>query len=1049
MTRAKHKTRGAATAATLKLETDVLSTKRKLKDIDRIIEQAKREEKMRRGGELVGRVPPMFLDIPETIIGGAETYFQEILSTTSKGFAKAFGEVKGARQLQIDAFRAFETERDSDTQESMDYITIASHVVVLLAFHLVNIAEERGFNLVDQKAIAKKAVEVYRAKFVSDGSITKALEAVLNIVGSASGSAPGEILITTVGITVGALSAMLGGLKVQALVYPLNLNWIKAKEKMIAEKFLKAIDKAKFLKKPDVLLAYRKYASSHEPKDSVALPSQISGVDADGLIKFFKESRTYSLEDTFLFYRAAYNATANVRKEVQKESLAGRLKVVAKAFDAFIEQIEASFFHDSASEARALKKDYLEMLAGNPTPADFAEANALLAQAKSAAVLDFSTTAGDTEILSGGIGGLGQEVFSDLDLVEMLALAGTAVDAADKGVWDAFKKIESLTSDLTTEALGPKAASEIDDLMDDAFKAAKTTMSTGIATNVTSEFKSNIKETLKASLEEIVSSFNSTFTASERNDTAFKGSVTPAVIAIFNQMLEGYTEPDDAFVADSTTNSFAVAAGINFSNDAIAILADGDSLDIYNSSTDEFGNQAIDILLEQLRQKCISEGISNAIFTDVENFIIDSAEVLQVVLDSMYQEALRDPDIAIFKNPAYSTLALVGVGTGSLVGTHALTALSQRLMNSEGKTEGGAFYAAESIVPAAVAATGLYLHMHSDEHGQLGIPLIAGAAGSVLLRVLTRKFIDNAVFKYIGAAPAAFIGDKTFGGTWDEIQNGKAAAPAEKEKAKSGYIPFSGNSFFDQEGVDDMENYESLGRYEQVPMHDPFWTYNAPTEISYEQANKMMEQRGGMYAAPAGLDGYGDIEELEMAEEDGYEGLGRYEQVPMHDPFYSYNAPTEITYDQANKMMEQRGNMYAAPAGLDGVDDEVLGILDASEPLTSQEIYDEGFDGYVDETVIQLNPYAAKKVHNAGAGQIIGRSQTNPNTMLLKVGQSEIGVTGMEGGIVKEYNPSLPSGDFGADMIEPPPANSINTSGLFSRGAFSSRLPTIRENFDY
>jgi hypothetical protein len=69
--------------------------------------------------------------------------------------------------------------------------------------------------------------------------------------------------------------------------------------------------------------------------------------------------------------------------------------------------------------------------------------------------------------------------------------------------------------------------------------------------------------------------------------------------------------------------------------------------------------------------------------------------------------------------------------------------------------------------------------------------------------------------------------------------------------------------------------------------------------------------------------------------------------------------------------------------------------------------------------------------------------------MLLHVGDSEIGVTGMEGGIVQQYNPSLPSGDFGADMIEPPPANSINTSGLFSRGSFSSRLPTIRENFDY
>ena len=390
---------------------------------------------------------------------------------------------------------------------------------------------------------------------------------------------------------------------------------------------------------------------------------------------------------------------------------------------------------------------------------------------------------------------------------------------------------------------------------------------------------------------------------------------------------------------------------------------------------------------------------------------------------------MRDPDIAIFNNPyeiKYGTGALIGIGAGAMVGTHAITALSQRLLNSEGKTEGGAFYAAEGIAPLAVAATGFYLHNHSMEHGQLGIPLMAGAASSVLLRILTRMYADVGVFKYLGAMPAQLIGDKTF--------DAQSSAPT------SGFGLYNangmGSGFFDQEGVDNLEDYAGLGRYEQVPMHDPFWTYNPPTEISYNQANKMMEQSGAMYAAPA--------------------GLGRYEQVPMHDPFWTYNAPTEISYDQANKMMEQRGAMYAAPAGFDGLDgldgideEEVLDILDNAEPLTSHEIMEEGLHGYVDETVIQLRPASAQKVQNAGAGQIIGQSKKIPNTMLLHVGGSEIGVTGMEGGIVKEYNPSLPSGDWGAPQILDAPANNVNTSGLFSRGAFSSRLPNINEEFDY
>ena len=1012
MTRAKAKAKGTSTAATLGIERDIAQKKRDLKDIDRIIEQAKRDEKARRGGELVGRVPPMFLDIPESIIGGAESYFQEILSSTSRGFARAFGEVKGARQIQIEAFRQFEKARDSETQEDMDYITIASHIVVLIAFHLVSIAEDKGLNIFDQKAIARLGVTTFRESFA--GAAPKGIIESLNLVLLASFT-PTSASPSTIGAVLGIAA------NPQALVYPLSLNWIKAKEKMITKKFVGAKEKAEFLLKANVLLAYRKYAAKHEPKDSVALPSQISGKAADQLVKFFQQSSVYSLEDTFLFYRAAYNASSNVRKEGEKQEMASKLRVAEKAFDSFIDELKASFFYESVGEAQEFKKQYLELLKGNPTAEDFASATYLIQQAKNPDVLTFS---GSTTAYLTGIENLGQEVFSDLDLVEMLKkAASTDVETVDKGVWNAFQKLEQINNDITQAMLGASVASKIEDELVAAFTELKTSgAGAALAGNVTSDFKTQVNKLLKETVQEIAGSYNLTFKdeisdASGAITTAaiMKKVVTDSAVSILNSMLKGYTEADAFEAAGAKLNEAVEPA---FNADAIVILAEGDSIDIYNADTDEFGNQEVDIELENLRQRFIAEGIPNQLFNDVENFIIDSAEVLQVVLDSAYQEALRDPDIAIFNNPyelKYGTAALVGIGAGAMVGTHAVTALSQRLLNSEGKTEGGAFYAAESLAPLAVAATGFYLHAHSREHGQLGIPLMAGAAGSVLLRIISRMYKDHAISKYLGIAPAEFLGDKTFG----------AAAPV------GGYISTGGlgAGFFDQEGVDNLEDYAGLGRYEQVPMHDPFYSYNPPTEISYGQANQMLEQGGRMYAAPA--------------------GLGRYEQVPMHDPFYSYNPPTEISYGQANQMLEQGGRMYAAPAGLDGVDEEVLDILDNAEPLTSHEIMEEGLDGYVDETVIQLKPASAQKVQNAGAGEIIAQSKKIPNTMLLRVGNSEVGVTGMEGGIVKEYNPSLPSGDWGAPQIVGAPANNIETSGLFSRGAFSSRLPSINESFDY
>jgi hypothetical protein len=115
MARSKISKRGPRTVATLGLENQVAESKRNLRSIQQIIQQAKRDSVERTGGELMGKMPPMFVSVPTSVIGGAESYFQEIASATPRAFNNIFGKNKGARQIQVEAFKTFEMARDSGT----------------------------------------------------------------------------------------------------------------------------------------------------------------------------------------------------------------------------------------------------------------------------------------------------------------------------------------------------------------------------------------------------------------------------------------------------------------------------------------------------------------------------------------------------------------------------------------------------------------------------------------------------------------------------------------------------------------------------------------------------------------------------------------------------------------------------------------------------------------------------------------------------------------------------------------------------------------------
>jgi hypothetical protein len=753
MARSKIAKRGPRTVATLGLEGSVAETKRSLRNIQQIINQAKRDSVERTGGELMGKMPPMFISVPTSVIGGAESYFQEISSATPKAFNNIFGKNKGARQIQVEAFKTFEMSRDSETQEQLDYITIASSVLSVVAYNVCQMVSDISNSNTAQ--LIKTAVSAFQTSFASGKTIIESLDAVIN---------------ATVPATGYDWTQEMGSKPTRgALVYPLNEKFLAARDKAVTKKGISLENKAKFLQSASALSAYRRHSLVKAPAESVALPKQITDAgSAKDLVTWFKQSHQYSLEDTFNYYRDAVNTTDAAKSTRNIAQIQKGLKLLNRAFDGFTDALRNSMYDDSASEATSLKREFFEILTDNASADDFLLAELALLQATSTQTLQL--TGGNVDAAT--IEALGFNHFSSLNLIDLLVEKDQAkVSAADYDVWSSWQKIFDLLSELRNQALSLSDQRKIEEALSDALTQVSSTPDEFLS-NVSSDFEKFANESLEKSAAGIADSFNTGFEPELKSSLKQKGSsVGKQLVNVLNAMFKLYADADifEVDIAQGTGIFSLKYTGIELNDVAITSLAEGEGLDFYNEEADEFISKEAEIALEQLRFQFQSSGLPGALYNEVEAFLIDSAIELQVVFDALLLEAERDPDMAIFKNEG--TLGMwtqIGIGAGALVGTHAVTALAQRFANPEGITEGWKYNTAEFLPATLVGAVGAGYYWHMEDRKDIAIPMIGGALGSVLLRVLTRKFVhsDNIIsktlLKYLGAKPAELLGDNTF-----------------------------------------------------------------------------------------------------------------------------------------------------------------------------------------------------------------------------------------------------------------------------------------------
>ena len=867
--------------------------------------------------------------------GGAESLIQDIEAVTAKTMKFAFGRTKGMKSVIADVYR----ELSNDLPDELNsFCAVGADVFGAVAYNVLNILPA------DALYTLKEVKSNYIAELTRSNSIVDAVKAVQNVTypDGISAGVSNSVAIKTA-ITRQA-----------DLIYPYSMSYLKYLDAMVSKDVLDSSKKAKFI--VDNFDIMYSTVVSDAPPVTVPMPnvldSELTSKDANGVVGFFRNYSEYSLDDTYKYLtKVAGRSRVRVIDRVE-------LDAIKQGIISNFNEIESSVKRaglgtsDNISEIRDLKSRVLACVKANPSVEDIKELELLLTQATSDSPIDT-------------VEALGTQVITSRDLISIFA--GKAV--SNKEEEDAqflFNSIESLATEYSTLVLTTGDINAVETFIK-AQVADLSDLRGGVSAQLTSFIGTQFESALKA-VKKVISS---------------ETYVEPMlVIEALNGLLVGYVDTD----VFSTTGTSSTGATVSVDTSAKLIdvvaedLANGGSLDIINLTSGEIVSTETNLALDDIER----QNVPRRSFDKNYKMILQVAETLQERLDATLTIAMRDPSLKMRKNPALSTMAKVGVGSGAFIGTHALTALTQRLVNSDGETSGMKYHASEYTPPALMAGLGLYLHYKSDSHQDFGMPLVGGALASVVIREATRRISrDNAFhkyfLKYVGVKPAELIGDKTF----DSVS---LPAPALAPAPAPASTPASG-----------------FGQYVSAPIADPQYVYQPPIRVPARVTESYTSpaQTGRIYSGTA--------------------GLGRY--------FSTTNQPLQ------HHQVDQEHDRKALRTSDDPELNDLVEGLGLADPLTSSELHGEGLGRFVNDTVVMATESSAMKLQDAGVAQLLKNSDSMPNMALIRV---------LDGGqpVAHEANPSMPTNEwYGPQQISPAQNVAVAPSGIFSNGIFSSQLP--------
>lgn len=598
--------------------------------------------------------------------------------------------------------------------------------------------------------------------------------------------------------------------RVFSYLAPINRGYVEALVAINLAKIEARSDMLDYIATPDAQTAVSSYLVKKRPSSDVLLPGSIRAVvdprpstatpltARERVDLAFQQNPGKDVVATFKYYQAAVGSELNQSTGIRTGDVAASLKAATVALNdaasamavTGIAQRQARIFQDGfrkiAKQVGSLKADGLDIqeiafpladlfdllgaytgigsgsLSGNSIANAFTGSAASALEAEVVEILENIPSAYST------VGsGLAQQDIAFLDAQDELRPADVNTVERRKPNLAAVRNNLSLAIMSLNDA-----ASEISVGL--ATTISRPSLGVGLTAtpSLTPEFQRLVRQNLN-SLQTRFRSIHSPAGGSP--------SVDPDVYA--RGVNEAYAEILGVTTTNVVGGPYSVVNPMTVANDSLQAdandwiitdarfeqIADGRIPNLNSRSAD--GRTIEQVLISFVDREFANAGrVAASVRRATRDAVLQSAQLLVNVLDGVRIEA-ENIGMVIRQNPMggdMSGLAITGAVTASLVGTHALSALTNRFVSPKHGTVMS--HVADLAPSLAVIGTGVYLASAKDQK-DLGYSLAGGAAGHLALRYLMKhvpalRFSENIGAKILQAPTnglAHLLGDDTMG----------------------------------------------------------------------------------------------------------------------------------------------------------------------------------------------------------------------------------------------------------------------------------------------
>jgi len=914
---------------------------------------------------------------------------------------------------------------------------------VQVAIHLVVECAQRSSALLSAGKNIARGLNAYKDEVVK-GSIVKGLEAWNNTSGG--------------GVEYDG--------KIFNYLYPINLAWLKSLDAQVIDIISQKDDMEKYVANAEAQRAVVNYMASHSVPADVLLPLEISNASGSSPVDKVENALLRdpgkNIEASYNFYKKAVDASYDMDRSLRTGEVESNIKSAVRLLKELGRSMgEAGISSSVASQFnREFTRIAKELSRLNLDKASAQDGITL-------ALLDLCdltrTSPSVLKHASSAVGGLQ----SSTNFVSLLGDAPSAsvLDAQD------LMKVSSLNSLIISNPIVAQLKNRLIQIflsLDEAynglapmslFAPATGSAPTSIASKrlvINEDFKDAVNNAIIDVVNTASTQINSTLTGNAIQlakvgfanalGNMLQANVTDAQIAQFL----GQADQAGALASLQSGRTGTRGGGPSASPSAIAISGQM-FREIANSNVPKLSTRLVSgRSVEQEALDAITRAnnafprkVRGTDLRKAKSVVLNLTKYASNYLNSMSAQA-RSAGIKIDTraNPLMSTGAQVGVGVGTLVGDHAVSALMNRFI----QPECGSVMAHVSDALPSLATAGYGAMKIRQGDSSLGIPLVSGAVAHLALRYAFKhpalRFSENPVLKalqYPTNYVASLAGDLSMGAS--------SVSPADAQAHSEDIAEYV-------EGLVKTNCEESL-----VHITAQLWESGLQCQGQADGSIKIAvgEAKSGNPWEVATCLGTDKLEMMGLEGEELTKALDTFRNgvksaIGGHSAF---EAPTMIVpVEEAPAVQSVDGFILEPGYNMDVYSGEdQVNYLTPAPIVTSQSGFAqleeainratllsptdklaEGIDDLQDVAVIRVDPQVARDAESVGMGVSLGQSRQNPATELLA-----IEVEGANGlmPVAPMRQQSVPQGSLNYAKIGHSPVTDVSPRGLFNRGVFT------------